>query len=339
VKTNDYLAQGKYPIIDQGMEFIAGYVDDRELLCKVKAPCIIFGDHTKIVKFVDFEFVLGADGVKVLQPCEKLFPKYAYHYLKTVKFPEKTGYMRHFKYLKLTSIPIPPLDEQRRIAAILDKANEVKKSTEETQNMRNEFLSSVFLEMFGDPRQPMESIELSSIASVESGNGFPTDYQGETGKEFPFYKVSDMNLDGNEKYMINYNNSISRETVAHLKARIFPSGSVIFPKIGAAIQTNKKRITTRPCCVDNNVMGIIPTSKLSSEFLHTLMQFKDLSEFASSASPPSMRKTAVESWGVLDVSIELQLLFEQICDELNSVPTSGLRVENLIGSITQEMLA
>ena len=82
VKTSDYLQEGEYPVVDQGMDLIAGFVNEREYLCKAKLPCIIFGDHTKIFKFIDFNFVLGADGVKILQPNEKLIPKFAYHYLR-----------------------------------------------------------------------------------------------------------------------------------------------------------------------------------------------------------------------------------------------------------------
>jgi type I restriction enzyme, S subunit len=150
VQTNEYLSKGKFPIVDQGKQLIAGYVDNEEMLCKAKKPSIIFGDHTKIIKFIDFDFVLGADGVKVLQPCEKLFPKYAYHYLKTVKFPEKTGYMRHFKYLKLIKILIPPLDEQKRIAAILDRASRVSESVAKARSMKPHIIRSIFLDMFGD---------------------------------------------------------------------------------------------------------------------------------------------------------------------------------------------
>ena len=103
--------------------------------------------------------------------------------------------------------------------------------------------------------------QISEVAEIQSGSGFPEKYQGKAGLEYPFYKVSDMNISGNEEAMLYENNSISEKTRAELRAPIFPKGSVIFPKIGGAIATNKKRLITKNSCVDNNVMGIIPNSK------------------------------------------------------------------------------
>ena len=106
-----------------------------------------------------------------------------------------------------------------------------------------------------------------------------------------------MNLPGNETEMINEANSISEQTRQQLGARVFPPGSVIFPKVGGAIATNKKRLIVRPACVDNNVMGVIPApAKISSRLLFYFFQAHDLSEFANNAGLPSITKTTVENW-------------------------------------------
>lgn len=140
-----------------------------------------------------------------------------------------------------------------------------------------------------------KSLKISDIAEVQSGAGFPTKYQGQQGGQYPFYKVSDMNLPGNERLMINENNTVTAEIRTQLNAKIFPAGSIIFPKIGAAIATNKKRIATKDCCADNNVMGLIPKpDKIDSDFLYYLMLQKNLSDFASDSNPPSIKKTTVE---------------------------------------------
>jgi restriction endonuclease S subunit len=92
-----------------------------------------------------------------------------------------------------------------------------------------------------------------------------------------------------------------------MKAKTFPAGTVIFPKIGAAIATNKKRILTREATFDNNVMGIIPNvSKLVPEYLLTLLLSFDLSRWASDAQPPSMRKTTVEEHRIPVPDLETQ---------------------------------
>ena len=108
-----------------------------------------------------------------------------------------------------------------------------------------------------------------------------------------------MNLPGNERTISRWNNSVSEKVRARLRATAFPKGSIIFPKIGAAIATNKKRVLTRPSCVDNNVMALVPDrAHIEPEYLYYLMLTKDLRDFASDSNPPSIRKTTVEAWRI-----------------------------------------
>lgn len=145
----------------------------------------------------------------------------------------------------------------------------------------------------------MRECLLSDVADIESGAGFPMTHQGSQGEAFPFLKVSDMNLAGNERLILRWNNSISEEVRKKLRAKAFPSGALIFPKIGAAIATNKKRQLTRPSCVDNNVMAIIPKlDQLDPDYLYFLFRTKNLSDFASDSNPPSIRKSDVERWQI-----------------------------------------
>lgn len=143
------------------------------------------------------------------------------------------------------------------------------------------------------------TLTLSDIATVKSGSGFPKKYQGLPNESYPFYKVSDMNLTGNEESLYFENNTISSQIRGVLKATLFPVGSIVFPKVGAAIATNKKRILTKVGCVDNNVMGVIPKKdKIDSRFLYFWFQQHNLSEFANEAALPSIKKTTVEEWPV-----------------------------------------
>jgi len=124
-------------------------------------------------------------------------------------------------------------------------------------------------------------------------------HQGSHDEAFPFLKVSDMNIVGNERLIKCWNNSVSEEVRAKLRAKAFPAGALIFPKIGAAIATNKKRQLTRPSCVDNNVMAVIPNAEcLDSDYLYYMYLTKNLSDFASDSNPPSIRKSEVEQWKV-----------------------------------------
>lgn len=139
---------------------------------------------------------------------------------------------------------------------------------------------------------------LSAVADVDSGAGFPLQFQGLRDGTFPFFKVGDMSRAGNETTMQSFEHSISEEVRQTLRAKAFPAGSVVFPKIGAAIATNKKRLLTRPSCVDNNVMAVAPGAELEPRFLFYLFAGKNLLEFANDSNPPSIRKTTVEAWEI-----------------------------------------
>lgn len=149
IQTSEYLPFGKYPIIDQGQIQIAGYTNlENGLFTDV--PAIIFGDHTRIVKYVDTPFFLGADGVKVLKAkVNDADYKYLFYCLQNVKIPN-TGYNRHFKWLKEVDIPFPPLDEQRKIAAVLDKVSDLIAKRHQQLDKLDEMVKSRFVEMFGN---------------------------------------------------------------------------------------------------------------------------------------------------------------------------------------------
>jgi type I restriction enzyme S subunit len=118
LKQSDYKAIGKFPVIDQGQEYIAGFYDDETMVFDKDLPVILFGDHTRIIKYVDFPFICGADGLKIIIPKENFHRKYFYYALLNLNIPSR-GYNRHFKILKEKLIPLPPLEEQQKIAQIL----------------------------------------------------------------------------------------------------------------------------------------------------------------------------------------------------------------------------
>ncbi len=162
---------------------------------------------------------------------------------------------------------------------------------------------------------------LSEVAAVESGSGFPIADQGVSDAAFPFLKVSDMNLPGNETEIRAWNHTVTDVVRQRLRARAFPAGTVIFPKIGAAIATNKKRLLTRASCIDNNCMGVTADAgKLDPWYLYYQFRAKDLSDFASDSNPPSIRKTAVESWEITVPPLSDQ---RRIVDQLS-------RAENIV---------
>jgi len=116
-----YLKTGKYQVIDQGENQIGGFTDSELLVHPGPLPVLVFGDHTRCVKFVSRPFVQGADGVKILAPAPSASGRFLYWLLKqkTTEIRNK-GYARHFAELKKTRLFIPPLPEQHRIVAALE---------------------------------------------------------------------------------------------------------------------------------------------------------------------------------------------------------------------------
>ncbi|WP_258108754.1 restriction endonuclease subunit S [Campylobacter lari] len=126
LNTKDYLDKGCIPIIDQSKKFIIGYSNNYEKIFKINNcnnSCIIFGDHTRVLKFIDFDFIVGADGIKILlnKDIERFNTKFLFFQLLYKDIPS-LGYRRHFSVLKQNTFIIPPLKEQERIVEILDES-------------------------------------------------------------------------------------------------------------------------------------------------------------------------------------------------------------------------
>lgn len=119
VKSKDYQTSGKYPIVSQERDLISGYWDDESFLYKHERPVIIFGDHTKEIKYIDFDFVVGADGTQILSPKDDIIAKFFYYALLATPI-RSLGYARHFKLLKEKSFPVPKITEQQQIVERLD---------------------------------------------------------------------------------------------------------------------------------------------------------------------------------------------------------------------------
>lgn len=124
IAASEFEAEGEYPVVSQSKEYIIGYSNNKTRLFHHDNPVIVFGDHTTIVKYVDFDFVVGADGVKIFSPNTDLisakFFAYVLEYY-SVGLEKVGGYSRHYKYIKNKSIPIPPLEEQNRIIAKIEE--------------------------------------------------------------------------------------------------------------------------------------------------------------------------------------------------------------------------
>ena len=176
IPSNDYLEQGLYPIVSQEEGLISGYWDNANDVFKISSPVVIFGDHTRILKYVDFDFVLGADGVKILQPIKSIDAKFFKLYLESCKIPS-LGYSRHYKLLKELQVPIPPIEEQEKIVEELDCLSGVIERKREQLKQLDTLAQSIFYQMFGDPitnEKGWEVKKLEELCDIINGFAFPS---------------------------------------------------------------------------------------------------------------------------------------------------------------------
>ncbi len=166
---SEYKSIGKYPVVDQGKDYIAGYTDDETSLLKEPLPVILFGDHTRIFKFIDFPFGIGADGTKLIFPSVEIFhPKFLFYFFRSIDIPSK-GYNRHFKFLKERDIVHPPLPEQQKIASVLSAVQEAKEKAENVLSALKELKKSMMKRLFTYGAVSLEEAERVPLKETEIG--------------------------------------------------------------------------------------------------------------------------------------------------------------------------
>ena len=163
--TSEYKSNGKYPIIDQGQNNIAGYTDETNGLFS-DVPAIIFGDHTRIIKYVDVPFFIGADGVKILKAKDDTANhKFLYYALSSAKIPN-TGYNRHFKWLKEIDIPEYSAKAQDDIVVQLEKIDDLISFHKQQLSKLDELVKSRFIELFGDPISNPKGLPVKTLKQL-----------------------------------------------------------------------------------------------------------------------------------------------------------------------------
>lgn len=185
LNTKCYLDKGCIPIIDQSKKFIIGYSNNYEKVFKINNcnnSCIVFGDHTRVLKFIDFDFIVGADGVKILlnKNIERFNTKFLFFQLLYKDIP-LLGYRRHFSILKQNILSMPPLKEQGRIAGILDLAFEKIDTSVELlkTNLANldELAKSVLDRAFNPLGDSTESTQNPSTYDTQSPYPLPQHWE------------------------------------------------------------------------------------------------------------------------------------------------------------------
>ncbi len=272
IKTDEYRLSGKHQIIDQGQEQVAGYTDLEDGVFE-NIPAIIFGDHTRIVKYIDKPFFLGADGVKVLRSrFQDANYRYLYYALKYVKIPN-TGYNRHFKWLKESKIQYPCAEKQEEIVSVLNGVSKIIEYRQQQLQKLDELVKARFIELFGDPMTDISKWSTSTIGeqfNVTSGGtpatGEKAYWENGTIPWIGSNMCQDTILSGNDGKFI------TEEGYTHSSAKWFHKGTVLVALVGATI--GKTALLRFDTTTNQNIAAIDVNNNVafSSEFVFYHMQ-------------------------------------------------------------------
>jgi type I restriction enzyme S subunit len=247
-------------------------------------------------------------------------------------------------------IPLPPtLKEQRAIAGALSDVDaliaELDALIEKKQQIKKGAMQQL---LTGNKRLPgfsedWEEKTLGEIGKFQSGNGFPKEHQGEGNGKYPFFKVSDMNNDGNEVKMKTSNNWISENQRSAISANIMPSGSIVFAKIGAAIFLERKKILVQDSCIDNNMMCFIfDRSYYNHEFIHYLFLSIKLGKLTKTSALPSLSGKDISNLVVRMPELKEQKAIARILSdmdaEIQSLQAKRDKYEKIKQGMMQELL-
>lgn len=251
-------------------------------------------------------------GFKNLICSDLVFNKYLFWFLRS-----KTDYLNFLgrgatfkeiskKIVEEIEIPLVSMEQQQSVAAILDKVSAVIATRKRQLAKLDELVKARFVEMFGDvQRTQFEVSTIGDECKLKSGTTFPSDKELPVG-DYPYIKVSDMNLPKNEVYIKTSYAYVSAETAG---STFMEKGTVIFPKRGGAIGTNKKRILCKDTCADLNIMGVIPGQRMKTEYLYVYFQRLDLNSICNGSTVPQINNKDVAPLQIIVPPLELQECF------------------------------
>lgn len=345
IKQQEYQESGKYPVVDQSKNFISGFTNEE--INPVEDPkYIIFGDHTRVFKYVDFLFAIGADGVKVLKVSEKLIPKFFFYYCLTLDIPN-TGYNRHYKYLKEKEIIFPNLNTQQKVIDLLDEVDSLIQKAEESIVKLNELAKSVFYEMFGEIKENpnhWEVKQLEEVAQIRSGVTKGKKLKG------PLITVPYMRVANVQDGFLNLNEIKNIDvSMEDYQKYLLQSGDVLLTEGGDPDKLGRGAVwrnEVEGCIHQNHIFRVRVNQKV---ILPEYLNFCTGSEYGKAyflkaakqtTGIASINSTQLKSFPVIIPPISIQKNFREILNEIRIeeevLKNRYLFLKNLFNSLLQQ---
>lgn len=341
VKTSEYSSGTKYPIISQEDKLISGYYDDESYVFHIDSPVVIFGDHTRVLKYIDFDFVVGADGVKIISPQKDLNAKFLLYYLQWYKIPN-LGYSRHYKLLREIKIPLPPKSTQLAIVSELDKINELIRLKKEQLKDFDNLAQSLFYEMFGDPVENEKGWEVKKLGDISSiGTGSTPNRKNKDfykNGTYPWVKsteVCNLPIYSVEEY-------ITEEALKNSNCTLYPPNTILMAMYGQGKTRGQIGLLKIEACTNQAVAAIMPTKEVVDEIFlsqHLMLMYEHIRNMARGGNQANLNLSIVKSIQIFLPPLSLQRLFaqriEQIEREKSEVQKSIQDLETLLASRMQ----
>jgi len=301
IEQNEFEVSGKIPIVSQeSNKLVSGYTN-KEIEPITDLPLIVFGDHTCNVKYVDFPFVRGADGVVLLKPSKEIITKYLYYYLQTIEVEESHKYMRHYKYLKDKNIPLPPKNIQEAIVKEIERIEQKEKEG----NGKIEKLNSEIFEEMQSLIQGKNKIKLDNICTIQSGgtpkrevaeywNGTVNWLRSEVCQNCYVYES-----DGNEK--------ITELGLSKSSAKLLKPDTILMALVGATI--GRVAYLTFEATTNQNVAGLFP--KDNKQLIPKFLFYSLMNDFEKNFGSAKGKFTMANMTTIKNLEIALPSFDEQ----------------------------
>lgn len=332
ITTSDYQKTGIYPIISQEEEYISGYWSNESDVFKPSRPLVVFGDHTRVLKYIDFNFVLGADGIKILQPIDKLNAKFFLYFLKSCKIPS-LGYSRHYKLLRELNVPIPPLPEQQKIVEELDCLSNMIELKKKQLKTYDKLAQAIFYDMFGDPianDKGWDIQKLENIGTIVTGSTPSTNDISNWDGDINWITPAELGV------QLYYGETTRKLTEKGAKGlTLMPKGTVI---LSTRAPIGKLAITTVPMCCNQGFKNIICGDNINNIYLYYYLMYTmdKIKLLGRGVTFKEVSKSAIADFGVVTPPLTNQQQFaekiEAIENQKKLVKKSLQEVETLFNS-------
>jgi len=206
--------------------------------------------------------------------------------------------------LRRIRLALPPTKaEQEAIAEALSDADALIESLEQLITKKRHLKQGAMQELLTGKKRlqgfsgDWQIVGAGSIGRFRGGSGFPTAYQGSQSGDLPFFKVSDMNNEGNETFMRTANNYVSEATRKNLGVNFFPPNTIVFAKVGAAVFLERKKLLAMDSCIDNNLAGYLlyDDQRVDYRYIHYFLLNFRLSSLVSTTALPSLNGSVLNA--------------------------------------------